>query len=199
MAQILTLLAFTFTLISDLSQHISNKDKENRILFANQLSVEQDINIELAYAFIKEKICNEPLLQSIVSNETQTLSLSDFGDILEKKYFNGIWDGYEMSFNLCDSSGLAFFTKDNQNYNLTQNLIKKNGIPSAVDPAVFFIENSIGGYSYIIREKLKIEGRKYVFIVTLKSKRIPEEIGFPSISDTCCAPPFCGILPRSFI
>lgn len=181
MAQILTLLAFTFTLISDLSQHISNKDKENRILFANQLSVEQDINIELAYAFIKEKICNEPLLQSIVSNETQTLSLSDFGDILEKKYFNGIWDGYEMSFNLCDSSGLAFFTNDNQNYNLTQNLIKKNGIPSAVDPAVFFIENSIGGYSYIIREKLKIEGRKYVFIVTLKSKRIPEEIGFPRL------------------
>jgi two-component system nitrogen regulation sensor histidine kinase NtrY len=181
MAHILTLLAFTFTLISDLSQHNSEKDKESRILFANELSVEQDVNIELDYTSIKEKIYKEPLLQSIVSNETQTLSISDFGDILEKKYFNGIWDGYEMTFNLSDSSGLDFFTNDYQNYNLTQNLIKKNGIPSSVDASVFFIENSIGGYSYIIREKLTIKGGTYVFIVTLKSKRIPEEIGFPRL------------------
>ncbi len=180
-AHILTLLAFTFTLISDLSHHISEKDKENRVLFANQLSVEQDINIELAYSSIKEKISNEPLLETVALNKTQALSLSDFGDILEKKYFNGIWDGYEMIFNLCDSSGLAFFTNDTQNYNLTQNLIKKNGVPSAVDSSVFFIENSIGGYNYIIRENLVIKGRKHIFIVTLKSKRIPEEIGFPRL------------------
>lgn len=180
-SQILILLAFTFTLIADLSQHISDKDKENRILFAHQLSVEQDIELELSYFGIKEKIKSEPLLNSIVSNQTQALSLSDFGDILEKKYFNGIWDGYEMTFNLCDSSGRAFFTNDNQSYNLTQNLIKKNGVPSSVDPSIYFIENSIGGYSYIIREKLNIKGQNYVFIVTLKSKRIPEEIGFPRL------------------
>ena len=181
LAHILTLFAFTFTLISDLSQHTSDKDKENRILFANQLSVEQDINIELAYTPIKEKLKADALIQNIISNQKQVLSQSDFGDILEKKYFNGIWDGYELSFNICDSSGISFFTNDNQNYNLIQNLIKKNGVLSVVDPSVFFIENSIGDYNYIIQEKFNLKDKKYVFIVSLKSKRIPEEIGFPRL------------------
>ncbi|MBM3185447.1 MAG: GHKL domain-containing protein, partial [Bacteroidetes bacterium] len=98
-----------------------------------------------------------------------------------KKYFKGVWDVYEQTFNLCDSVGKSIFTGDFQFSQTCQTLIDKYGEPSAVDPSMFFIKSSTRGFTYIIREKIKVEGSTFLFFVALKSKRIPEEIGFPRL------------------
>ena len=105
---------FSASFVSDLNQHNSSKDKETRILYGNQLAVEQDINLELEFGNIKTKLLSDPLIQSTIRTIQPNLSVSDFGDILEKRHFKGLWEGYEMSFNLFDSVGVSLLTKEAQ-------------------------------------------------------------------------------------
>ncbi len=177
----LLLTLFSMVLVADFNKHQIIKEQENRKLYARQIAVEQDINLELAYAEMKQKIKEDQLIKSISKNQAEEVSQSDFGDILEKKYFKGEWDVYEQTFNLCDSNGKSIFTGDFQFSQTCQTLIDKYGEPSAVDPGLFFIKSSTGGFTYIIREKINVESVNFLFFVALKSKRIPEEIGFPRL------------------
>jgi two-component system nitrogen regulation sensor histidine kinase NtrY len=177
----LALAIASISIISEFNRNDKIKEKENRLLFAHQLMVDQDINIELAYKDIKEKILKEKLFQQVSEGQTEGMSMADFGYILEKKYFNGSWDLYELGFNLCDTSGKSFFTKDLQFFQNAQNLITKHGAPSEIDSSLFFIKNTTGGYSYILKEKIVEKDTPLILIATLKSKRIPEEIGFPRL------------------
>jgi len=178
---ILLLIIFSIVLVAEINKHQNLKEQENRILYANQIAAEQDINLELAYLNVKEKLKKDPLIQSVANGQTIGLTLSDFGDILEKKHFQGEWDVYEYNLNLCDSFGRSLFTGDIQFFQTLQNMINKNGTPSAVDPNLFFIRNSTGGYTYILRENILVDNKRFVLLVALKSKRIPEEIGFPRL------------------
>lgn len=177
----LFLILFSMVLVVDFNRHQIQKEKENRILFTRQIAVEQDINFELAYANVKQDLLKDPLIQSVTKGLAEGISLSDFGDILEKKYFKGEWDGYEQSFNLCDTSGKSIFTGDQQFFQTCQGLIERNSEQSALDSNLFFITNSMVGYTYIIRENILIGESRLIFFMTLKSKRIPEEIGFPRL------------------
>ena len=177
----LLLTLFSMVLVSEFNTQQNLKEQENRKLFAHQIGVEQDINLELAYLGIKEKLKKDPLIQSVAKEQAEGISVSDFGDILEKKYFKGEWGVYEQTFDLCDTSGKSLFTTDGQFFQTCQNLINKYGEPSVVDPKLFFIKASTGGYTYIIKETIDVEENRFFFFVTLKSKRIPEEIGFPRL------------------
>lgn len=178
---LLLLTIFSMVLVAEFNKHHILKEQENRKLFARQLAVDQDINLELAYGDIKEKLRKDQLIRSVSKHQAEQVSQSDFGDILEKKYFKGEWDVYEQTFNLCDSSGRSIFNGDLQFSQTCNSLIDKYGEASAVDSSLFFIKSSTGGFTYIIREKINIEGSHFLFFVALKSKRIPEEIGFPRL------------------
>jgi signal transduction histidine kinase len=175
------LILFSVIVVAELNKYHILKEKENRTLYAHQVAVEQDINLELAYLDIKEKLKIDPIIQSLAKGQAEGISLSDFGDILEKKYFKGSWDVYDQSFNLCDSSGKSIFTGDFQFSQACLNLISKYGKPSAVDTTLFFLRNSNSSFTYIIHEKIKVGDAHFLFFLTLKSKRIPEEIGFPRL------------------
>ena len=179
--QLLILGLFSASFVSDLNQHNSSKDKETRILYGNQLAVEQDINLELEFGNIKTKLLSDPLIQSTIRTTQPNLSVSDFGDILEKRHFKGLWEGYEMSFNLFDSVGVSLLTKEAQGLEPVLKIIERNGEVSQIDPSIYFIRDAISGYNYIIRLEVKVGGKKAELFITLKSKRIPEEIGFPRL------------------
>jgi signal transduction histidine kinase len=179
--QLLILGLFSASFVSDLNQHNSSKDKETRILYGNQLAVEQDVNLELEFGNIKTKLLSDPLIQSTIRTTQPNLSVSDFGDILEKRHFKGLWEGYEMSFNLFDSVGVSLLTKEAQGLEPVLKIIERNGEVSQINPSIYFIRDAISGYNYIIRLEVKVGGKKAELFITLKSKRIPEEIGFPRL------------------
>jgi len=179
--QLLILGLFSASFVSDLNQHNNSKDRETRVLYGNQLAVEQDINLELEFGKIKTKLLVDPLISSSIRTPQPNLSISDFGDILEKRHFKGLWEGYEMSFNLFDSTGISLITKEAQGLEPLLKIIERNGETSQIDTSIFFIRDAISGYNYIIRQPLDFNGKKADLFITLKSKRIPEEIGFPRL------------------
>lgn len=179
--QIVILGLFSTSFVSDLNQHNDNKDQETRILYGNQLAVEQDINLELEFGKIKSKLQTDPLILSILRNDQQNISRSDFGDILEKRHFKGMWEGYEISINLFDSTGYSLITKETEVIEPLLKIIDRNGEISQIDSSIYFIRDAISGYNYIIRLDVQANGKNATLFTTLKSKRIPEEIGFPRL------------------
>ena len=179
--QLIVLGLFSASFVSDLTQLNAEKDKETRILYGNQLSVEQDINLELDFGVIKNDLLQDPLLLSSLKVVPSNLSVSDFGDILEKRHFKGAWESYEMSFNLFDSLGISLISKETQAFEQIEKIILRNGEKSQIDSSLFFIRDAVAGYNYIVRQEVSQAGKHATLIITLKSKRIPEEIGFPRL------------------
>jgi len=174
-----------FSLVSalNLMDFNNRKEKSERELYANQLATEKDIVTEIEYSNIKEKIKEDNGLKIFISSPL-TIGLSDFEEGLERRIFNGFWERYEMNFNLYDLNGKSLLLGgDNRKnaYEYLNEIISKHGIVSEIDSNMFFVSDYTGQYSYIIQQPIKIDTSSAVLYCTLKSKKIPEEIGFPRL------------------
>lgn len=174
-----------FSLVSalNLMDFNNRKEKSERELYANQLATEKDIVTEIEYSTIKDKINEDNGLKIFVSSPFK-IGLSDFEEGLERRIFNGFWERYEMNFNLYDLNGKSLLLGgDNKknDYEDLNEIVSKHGIVSEIDSNMFFVSDYSGQYSYIIQQPIKIDTSSAVLYCTLKSKKIPEEIGFPRL------------------
>lgn len=172
---------FAAVFVVDIHFQNKEKDRETRALYARQLIVEQDINLELDFASIKSALEAEPLFSLAAEGKLSHLSLSDFGNILEKRYFKGIWEAYDNEFNLYDSSGVSILNPQTRKLAYFEKINQLKGENSQVDANMHFLRNVVSGYSYFIFLPLEHNNRKLTLFIGLKSKRIPEEIGFPRL------------------
>ena len=180
------IILFFFSLVQSVNLVHYNKEKEKgeRILYANQLATEKDVLTEVEYSTLSPKLKADYFLNRMINNPRR-MGLSDFEDALENRIFNGYWERYEMSFNLFDTNHFSVISpsinKGNPYQELTQ-IIESHGARSEIDSNIFFIKDYTGHYSYIIKQPLwNQDSVKMELICTLKSKKIPEEIGFPRI------------------
>jgi len=155
-------------------------------LYAQKLASEQSVVTELEYPKVEAKVAHDPVLTRIKREDSPTLSASEFEDGLERRIFNGFWERYELDYFLFDSTGTAIITEgedlgDDQ-FEKLHEIIRKHGALSAIDSHLYFINDHTDQYSYIIRQKInENSGDSRIFIATLRSKKIPEEIGFPRL------------------
>ena len=177
----LVIACFSFFFVLIIHFQNNEKDKETRALYARQLIVEQDINLELDFAKNKGVLATEPLFLLASEGKLSQLSLSDFGDILEKRYFKGIWEAYDIEFNLYDTRGTSILNPQSQKLSYFQQIKASKGEISQVDTCMHFVRNVVSGYSYFIFLPVKQKNQKMLLFIGLKSKRIPEEIGFPRL------------------
>lgn len=177
---------FIFSMVSalNLTEFNKRKEKSERELYANQLATDQDIVTEVEYANIAEKVKTDHFLVKFIETP-KNIGLSDFEDGLERRIFNGFWERYEMNFNLFDMEGLSLIAggdNDEDAFAELNEIITKHGLESEIDSNVFFISDYTDQYSYIIRQPIHVgDTLKAMLFCTLKSKKIPEEIGFPRL------------------
>lgn len=178
------LFLFSLLVALNLGEFNKRKEKSERELYANQLATEKDIVTEVEYANIVEKIKEDDVLKKLINNP-HYVGLSDFEDGLERRIFNGFWERYEIGFNLFNQnheSIINYKTNKTSDYDELNRIIVRHGSPSEIDSNVFFINDYTGHFSYIIRQPLYTSDSVEVFLMcTLKSKKIPEEIGFPRL------------------
>lgn len=184
-AGLLLLVLFSLVTAGNVAEFNRTKERSERELYANQLASEKNIVTEAEYVQLAEQIKTDNFLQRFIGSP-QAMSVSDFQEGMERRLFNGYWDRYEMSFSIfdADKKPLIEYQKDpNELYAQLQGIIDRAGIPSEIDPNIYFISDYSGQYSYIIRQPLVAEdtAATAVLFCTLKSKKIPEEIGFPRL------------------
>lgn len=156
----------------------ANKDQENRILFAQQLGLERNINLELAYAEIAPNLSEEKWLQTDFDSLRKQFTKVGFEHLLTQRFLSGIWDGFDIDADLYDLAKNPCFGADSTRLDRLQNLVQIHGQPSDIQDGIYFMPHEEEGLSYVIL--LRINSQRNLAI-TLVSKRIPEEIGFPRL------------------
>ncbi len=184
-AGLILLLLFSLITAANIADFNQKRERSERELYANQLATEKSIVTEAEYYQLADQIKEDNFLQRFIGSP-QTMSFSDFQEGMERRLFNGFWERYEMSFSLfdADQQPLIEYRKDpDELYTELQKIINKAGVPSEIDSNIYFISDYSGQYSYIIRQPLtsKDTTASAVLFCTLKSKKIPEEIGFPRL------------------
>jgi two-component system, NtrC family, nitrogen regulation sensor histidine kinase NtrY len=181
---ILFLFLFCATLANNFSELSDRKERQDRELFANQIATEKDIVTEIEFNNLSQQLQDDAFLLKFLTLDRK-MSVSDFEDAMERRFFNGYWERYEMNFNLFDVNGSSLIVDDNQNFTSSDidHLISEHGSISEIDTSIIFIKDYTDQYSYIIRLPLIANDslNKGIFVATLKSKKIPEEIGFPRL------------------
>jgi signal transduction histidine kinase len=154
------------------------KDLENRKLFGQQLAIERNINLELAYAQVAPNLSEENWLQTSFDSLRKQFSKVGFEHTLTQKFFTGVWDGFDIQADLYDTSGQPCFGTDTLKLKRLKALVKQHGQASDIQDGLFFMPHEEEGLSYVILLQLQAEKS---LAITLVSKRIPEEIGFPRL------------------
>ena len=161
----------------------SNEVKMNqeREKLAQQLASEKQIETEQEYLRISGKINSDPFLNRI-SKSTDGMDLRDFEYSMERKVFTGYWEKYDMNFNLFDSNGRSVITKDNLQFKDLSLLIRDHCERSKIDSNIYYVSDYTSQLSYIILQPFyNSDSTKFYLSATLKSKKIPEGIGFPRL------------------
>ncbi len=181
---LIVLLLFSIVEVYTLKHLNLNKEKIERKIYANQLATEKDIVTEIEYSKLVEKINKESFIHRLM-NSPRNMTLSDFDEMLERKLFNGFWERYEMNFNLFNEKHFSVINlneNESKSYDELSQIVSLHGIKSEIDSNIYFINDYKGHYNYIIKQHLfREDSTRYTLFCTLKSKKIPEEIGFPRL------------------
>lgn len=177
----LMLLLLVFSIGATTSFHDFSRSKEHaeRELYANQLADERDINTEIEYLTTKEKLLDEPYLKRLTSLK-DVPNASSLKEALERRVFNGFWERYDIDFYYYQWSDTITRINGRLRQDL-ETLINRHGLVSEMDSCIFLIKDYTSQYSYVIREEIRTDSTSVWLYCTLKSKKIPEEIGFPRL------------------
>lgn len=181
---IVLLILFSIVMAQNFSKLNERKEKGERELFANQLTTERSIVTEVEYAAIAQNLKEDNFIRRYI-DAPQFMSIADFQEGIERRIFNGFWERYELSFNLFNEEHIPMIDKRNENsflYDDLQRIIDVSGKMSEIDSNIYFINDYTKQYSYIIRQEIySKDSIPAILFCTLKSKKIPEEIGFPRL------------------
>lgn len=176
---LLLLLIYATGATSSFYTFSQTKERSERELYANQLADDRDINTEVEYLNIKEALLREPYLQRLTSPRDKP-NLSTLKEAMERRIFNGYWERYDIDFYYYPVKDTFLLINGESKYDFEE-LIQRHGDASEIDPSIFFIKDYTSQFSYVIREKVHTENGDIWLYCTLKSKKIPEEIGFPRL------------------
>lgn len=175
------LFLFSMVIAMHFDQVNKKKEEQERKLYANQFATERSIAAEAEYVKTLENLKDDNFLSRYISSPAN-LSVSDFQEGLERRVFNGYWERYELSFAMFNQVGEPLIKDVGIAKNDLDEIINSSGEASQISPNMFFIDDYKGQYTYVIREVLEgKDGTQAYFYCTLKSKKIPEEIGFPRL------------------
>jgi len=172
---------FTLCLATSTGFFSDRKERSDRELYANQLKTDKDIITELEFVNVEEKLRKDAFLSRFIE-EPRKIGSSEFQDGIERRNFTSFWEQYDMEFFLFDENANPLIENETKTKAQLDRVIDFNGTPSEVDSFSFFIADYVEQYSYLFRMPVVSKSGKVArFYATLKSKRIPEEIGFPRL------------------
>lgn len=183
---VFVLLIFSLFSAHSLSKFTSSKELNNRLVLAEKkLATDEDPLIEINYSDLEPDLLKSELLNNAFETESD-FSKTKFEENLLKEYFSGDWDNFEIQFYLFSKDslpiGLEGFAPVREFVEL-DNIILQNGVSTKFSPNLYFIYNSYNKLSYVIKlpVRLRDDDPKGFLFCELRSKKIPEDIGFPEL------------------
>lgn len=169
----------SFGITMNLEMEAKKKEREERLLFANQLADDRDINAEVDFTQAKKKMIGEPFLKRLFYPDTKP-SFSELKEAMEYQVFKGYWDRYDVDFYyfMEDSSDVRF---NGMYQHQLRELIDRHGVRSEIDTSLYYVKDYTSQFNYVFYLPVERNNVRVDFFGTMKSKRIPEKIGFPRL------------------
>lgn len=176
---LLTTFLVSFGITMNLEMEAKKKEREERLLFANQLADDRDINAEVDFTKAREKLVSVPFIRRLFRHDTKP-SFSELKEAMEYQVFKGYWERYDVD--------CYYYLEDSLNVRLNgmykrqlDELIERHGVQSEIDTNLYYVKDYTSQFNYVFHFPLERNGVKVEFYGTMKSKRIPEKIGFPRL------------------
>lgn len=181
---IIFLITFSLYGSYNLNEFYFEKEKNNRIIYAEKLAIDEDPLTEIEYDAISRKLVKDSyILEALYSGELT--SKSEFDRQMELSYFNKFWDKYEINFYLFKKDGnpLINYRGSNSNsFSKLNKIISNHTITSSINSKIHYVTDYTDKLAYIIRQPIKNRDSLVGYLYCdLKSKIIPEAIGFPTL------------------
>lgn len=170
---------------TSLLTNYEKKELNNRKTFAKKLNSDEDPITEIEYSIIGSNIKTDRFLQSLIDHP-YSIPKSNFDQKLRKIYFKDHWDQYEISFYLFDYDSIPIInyrSAKGSDLKSLNDIIDKHTTVSEFSKNIYFVNDYYDKLSYVVRQEIVDEQKGitgYLYCL-LKSKKIPEEIGFPSL------------------
>ena len=181
---IILLSLFAVYISINLQEFYNNKEQQERELFANQLSSDQDIPTEVEYTKLEGQVAEDPYIHKVLA-DSKLVGVSEFKDAMERSLFNGFWERYDIEFFLFNSQKEPLINYKNvpgSRRSKLEAIITKHSSTSEIDSNIYFIKDFTSQYCYIIRQPILEKDSSIAWLYcALKSKKIPEKIGFPRL------------------
>lgn len=185
-SQVIILLGlFSLYLALQLNLSLNRKELEIREVYAKKLISEKELDTEIEYAILGTSLVNSEEIQRFFQ-EQDMAQVQDMKRILETKFFQGYWNRYEVEFHFSDKDKNAISTFVQINDDPAKNydrIIQNEGLESELTPHIYYVSSFAENLSYLVREPILSETGDSLgwLYLALRSKVIPQEIGFPRL------------------
>jgi len=182
---VLLLILFAGHTSAQLQSSLEIKEKEKQEVYAKKLISDKDLNTEIEYNQLAPVLKNHPILVDAFNNP-EKVSISELKKNLESRFFNNYWNRFEMDFFLfsADSIPIASYASiEEGSLSRFEELLETSTEQSEINSNIYYITNYTNKLSYLIKQPISNPNDSllgYLFC-TLKSKTIPQEIGFPRL------------------
>jgi len=180
---VISILAFiSFYAAYILDEYSNQKEKEFRQVYAEEIATDEDPITEIDYDNIERKLAKDDfLLDAFIPG----FDYSNYSDSLENKYFNKLKNKYDLSYNLFNSEKIPVLNYSNigtVSYESLNKIIFSAGKKSSINPHIYYITNYAEKLSYLSQFPIIKNDSVYgYFMVEMRSKKFPKEIGLPSL------------------
>ncbi len=165
--------------------HISQKKEPDCMkLVAENLATEHDPVAEYLLERTSQKISSDKRLLELLID--LNYSSSDINSYLQKKYFTGFWNKYNMRFIDCRPFDSIYFEIPEKRqfpcYEFYDEYIKDAGI-RLPNSKFYYLDNLNGRINYLgkLKYTLPDSTREITLFIELESRLVSEELGYPEL------------------
>lgn len=159
---------------------IQKKHQQVQRMIAENLASEKDLVAEWLLKDKTTAMLNDSVLQTMIRNHRG--QEAEINQYLQKNYFSGFSHKYNLESTICGSGDEFFY--DNQIHNCEEyfgQLLQQYG-SRVQDSDFYFLDYQNGNISYFYSLQFTFsDGEIVKLYIELYSKRVPEELGYPSL------------------
>ncbi|PHR49961.1 MAG: hypothetical protein COA32_02170 [Fluviicola sp.] len=182
--QLVLLVVISFYAAFILFENNQSNEHQKRELYANQLVTDQNPTTEIEYLSTIEKLKSNSVFLEMLDEPKENNSHA-FIEEIEECCFNGFWERYEMSFFFFDSLHeplIDYTSNQSKTYDEVKNIINEHGVSSSIANQLYYIEDYHDRLSYVAKETIQSKKGNFIdLFILFRSKKIPEQIGFPRL------------------
>lgn len=175
-------LLFSVFTVFEVVRYTGQKSQTDMKIKAVNLSTEHDPIAELLFVDVDARLRKDQEIREMVF--APKLDFDKIYASLQRKYFSGFWDKYELQVTLCRPEDSLYVAPPDDEwyhcYDFFSQILSNDGV-AVPNSSFYYLDNLNGRISYIGAIPLQNAGTEVSVYIELNSRLISEGLGYPEL------------------